>query len=223
MSCAAPVYFAVRCTDARRTFATPAEGWVTVPTCARPRASNASKCPTSSAAGGGSGNAPQKHLQRRWRPAYGPPANVHDPSFSRAPSRGRSVTPAGRRSRSRGRSRSSGRSCSSRRSHSGIRPKETTWADRVKQKPPKVTKGSPPEQSNPRIEQLEQENAQLRAALEQLRAQFESFRKSHSSTPAPSAPQRRRRRYGPPRSGPLSAPLKENGILRKSRARLRTP
>ncbi|KAL1477762.1 hypothetical protein MTO96_017053 [Rhipicephalus appendiculatus] len=110
----------------------------------------------------------------------------HDPSVSRAPSRGRSATPAGRRSRSRGRSRSSGRSCSTRRSRSGIRTKETPWADRVKQKPPKVTKGSPPEHSNPRIEQLEQENAQLRAALEQLRAQFESFRKSHSSTPAPS-------------------------------------
>ncbi|KAL1480676.1 hypothetical protein MTO96_015806 [Rhipicephalus appendiculatus] len=89
----------------------------------------------------------------------------HDPRVSR----GCSATPAGRRSQSRGRSRSSGRSCSSRCSRSGIRTKETTWADRVKQKPPKVTKGSPPEQSNPRIEQLEQENAQLRAALEQLR------------------------------------------------------
>ncbi|KAL1478668.1 hypothetical protein MTO96_034921 [Rhipicephalus appendiculatus] len=39
-------------------------------------ASNGSKCPTSSAAGGDSGNAPQKHLRRRWRPAYGPPAKV---------------------------------------------------------------------------------------------------------------------------------------------------
>ncbi|KAL1481417.1 hypothetical protein MTO96_034476 [Rhipicephalus appendiculatus] len=96
LSCAAPACFAVRCTDARRTFATPAEGWVTGPTCARPRRTrfagdaeprlprktmsgrpmNASKCPTSSAAAGGSGNAPQKHLRRRWRPAYGPPAKV---------------------------------------------------------------------------------------------------------------------------------------------------
>lgn len=105
-----------------------------------------------------------------------------DSSLPRASSRGRSVTPAGRRSRSRGRSSSKGRS------HSRVRIQETAWADRVKQKPPKVTKGSPPEQSNPRVAHLEQENAQLRAALQQLRAEFESFRKSGSSVPPVQAP-----------------------------------
>ncbi|KAH7982518.1 hypothetical protein HPB52_005461 [Rhipicephalus sanguineus] len=101
----------------------------------------------------------------------------HDPSVPKASSRGRSATPAGRRSRSSGRCRSRGRSRSS------VRIEETTWADRVKQKPPKATKGSPPKQSNPRIAHLEQENAQLRAALEDLRTKFEFFRRSCSSAP----------------------------------------
>lgn len=105
-----------------------------------------------------------------------------DSSLPRASSRGCSVTPAGRRSRSRG------RSCSRGHFHSRVRIQETAWADRVKQKPPKVTKGSPPEQSNLRVAHLEQKNAQLRAALQQLRAEFESFRKSGSSVPPAQAP-----------------------------------
>lgn len=115
----------------------------------------------------------------------------NDPSVPSASARRRSATPGGHRSRSSGRSRSKGRSPSRGRSCSRVRIKEsmeTTWADRAKQKPPKVTKGSPPEQSNFRIAHLEQENALLRAALEQLRAQFESFRQSCSSTPPASAP-----------------------------------
>ncbi|KAH7954877.1 hypothetical protein HPB49_022506 [Dermacentor silvarum] len=38
-----------------------------------------------------------------------------------------------------------------------------------------VLERAPPEQSNPRVAHLEQENAQLRAALQQLRAEFEYF------------------------------------------------
>ncbi|KAL1443467.1 hypothetical protein MTO96_045986 [Rhipicephalus appendiculatus] len=154
--------------------------------CRQDPASNASKCPTSSAAGGGSGNAPQKHLRRRWRRAYGPPAKVmirvsrgrpRGGAPPRRPAAGAGPVdvpaPVGALALAGALARESG-------------PTRPRGLPRVKQKPPKVRKGSPPEQSNPRIEQLEQENRQLRAALEQLRAQFESFRKSHSSTPAPS-------------------------------------
>ncbi|KAL1426026.1 hypothetical protein MTO96_003495 [Rhipicephalus appendiculatus] len=149
----------------------------------------------------------------------------HDPSVSRAPSRGRSATPAGRRSRSRGRYRSSGRSCYSRRSRSGFRTKETTWADRVKLKPPKVTKGSPPEQSNPRIEQLEQENAQLRSRVGAAKGSVRVFSQIAFVHAGPKRAPRRGVGADTVRqeAGPGRPPLRENGILRNSRGRLRTP
>ncbi|KAL1442457.1 hypothetical protein MTO96_046407 [Rhipicephalus appendiculatus] len=124
-----------------------------------------------------------------------------DSSVSSTPRRGRSVTPAGRRS-----------SSSRGRSHSRVRiQKEPTWADRAKPKPAaqprEVTQAPLPEhREDPRVAKLIQENACLKAELHQLRADLESFRKSYSSqgetqqTPPPGDAQARsvKRRASPP-------------------------
>lgn len=102
-----------------------------------------------------------------------------DSSVASVPRRRRSVTPDGRRrSLSRGRSRSGGRSRSRVRIQEG-----PTWADRAKLKlaaPPKVTQVALPEhREDPRVAELVQENARLKAELQKMRADFESFRKLH--------------------------------------------
>ncbi|KAH8026830.1 hypothetical protein HPB51_025444 [Rhipicephalus microplus] len=61
-----------------------------------------------------------------------------------------------------------------------------TWADRVKPKPaappPKVTQVPlPDDREDPRVAKLIQENACLKAEIQQLRADLESFRKHYSS------------------------------------------
>ncbi|KAL1482359.1 hypothetical protein MTO96_033855 [Rhipicephalus appendiculatus] len=96
---------------------------------------------------------------------------------------GRSVTPAGRRS-----------SSSRGRSHSRVRPREVTQAPLQEH------------WEDPRVTELIQENACLKAELHQLRADLESFRKSYSSqgetqqTPPPGDAQARsgKRRASPP-------------------------
>lgn len=123
----------------------------------------------------------RKRAEKTPSPQVATSCRTRDPSVPRASTRARSATPVSHRSRSRGRSSSRGRS------RSRVRIQDTAWADRVKQLP-KVTNGSPPEQSDARIAHLEQENAQLRAALEQLRAEFQSLRRSGSSAPPAPAP-----------------------------------
>ncbi|KAL1471331.1 hypothetical protein MTO96_040003 [Rhipicephalus appendiculatus] len=114
-------------------------------------------------------------------------------SSAAPPSRMRSPSPAvGRRlSRSKGRSRSCGRSCSKGRSlskgHSRSRlhfqEAPTTWADRAKpkqaQQPAQVTHAALPEQKeDPRTAFLLQENASLKAQLQQMRVEFEALKNS---------------------------------------------
>lgn len=141
----------------------------------------------------------QQQLAKQNRP--------RDSSAAGAPRRERSVTPTGRqRSLSRGRSRSRGRSTSR------VRIRETpTWADRVKPKQttpaPKVTQVALPEHKvDPRVAQLMQENARLKAEMKQMRADFESLRNSYPSqaekqqVPPTGEPQARssKRRATPP-------------------------
>lgn len=130
-----------------------------------------------------------------------------DSSVASAPRQGRSVTPAGRRrGRSRGRARTKGRSCSRARFQ-----EVPTWADRAKPKPaappPEVTQVPLPEhREDPRVAKLIQENACLKAEIQQLRADLESFRKHCSSQgerqqmPPPGDAQARsgKRRASPP-------------------------
>ncbi|KAH6928064.1 hypothetical protein HPB50_011126 [Hyalomma asiaticum] len=103
---------------------------------------------------------------------------------------------------------------------------DTAWADRVKQLP-KVTNGSPPEQSDARIAHLEQENAQLRAALEQLRAEFQSLRRSGSSAPPAPAPRELPAETPTParsaKKRALTAQLRVKGTSRNSEVRLEIP
>ncbi|CAN7947105.1 unnamed protein product, partial [Ixodes hexagonus] len=113
------------------------------------------------------------------RPAVPPRAGSGSrrPRTTRVPSRGRSRvrlprTASGGRSRSAGRSRSGGSAVRFRKPVA----KETGWADRVKGSPTQVTGGTPPEQRNARIVQLEYENAALKGAIEQLRAEMAEFR-----------------------------------------------
>ncbi|KAG0417941.1 hypothetical protein HPB47_005242, partial [Ixodes persulcatus] len=54
--------------------------------------------------------------------------------------------------------------------------KETGWADRVKGSPTQVTRGTPPEQHNTIIVQLERENAALKGAIKQLRSEMAELR-----------------------------------------------
>ncbi|KAL1486949.1 hypothetical protein MTO96_031149 [Rhipicephalus appendiculatus] len=87
-------------------------------------------------------------------------------------SRGRSRN----RSRTRSRSRSRSRSCSRSRGPAvriQVPPATATeWADRVKGSQKQVTGGMPPEQNNDKIIQLERENAALKEAIAQLRAEM---------------------------------------------------
>ncbi|KAH7964460.1 hypothetical protein HPB51_027304 [Rhipicephalus microplus] len=89
------------------------------------------------------------------------------PSVSGTPRRGRFVTPAAQRRKSRSRSR--GRSASRR-----IIQEELTWADRVKEKSPKPKKvtqsASPEHDEKSEIEQLHPEIASLKAELRKHKA-----------------------------------------------------
>ncbi|KAH7956553.1 hypothetical protein HPB52_010627 [Rhipicephalus sanguineus] len=99
------------------------------------------------------------------------------------------------RSRSRSRSRSIGR-CSSRSCKLSVSVQEPaaqgtgpTWADRVKGQTKKVTGGTPPENSNARVAQLEKKNAQLKRKMQQLRAEIAELRNATKHNPAqPPAP-----------------------------------
>ncbi|KAG0445019.1 hypothetical protein HPB47_003209 [Ixodes persulcatus] len=143
------------------------------------------------------------------RPAVPPRAGSESrgPGITRVPSRGRSRVrlpraASGGRSRSRGRSRSVGSAVRIRKPAA----QETEWADRVKGSPTQVTGGTPPEQHNTRILQLERENAALKGAIEQLRSEMvelRSARKCVASQP-PRAP--RPAREETPMEVPVQAP-----------------
>ncbi|KAL1467866.1 hypothetical protein MTO96_041862 [Rhipicephalus appendiculatus] len=120
--------------------------------------------------------------RRRERQRVKSPASpVRERAQSRSPSRGRSETP---RFCSKSRSRSRGNSCSrgppTVRIHEPPAPGQTEWADRVKGTASKVRRFSlpPPEHSAARMLQLERENASLRNALEQLRAEMDEMKKA---------------------------------------------
>lgn len=113
---------------------------------------------------------------------------------SRSPSRGRFEAP---RSCSKTRhSRSTERSRSRRRSRSKGPPsvriqeppeaEQTTWVDRVKGLTPRVMglSSTPPEHSAARIAQLERENASLRNAFEQLKAEIAEMKRAGKALPA---------------------------------------
>ncbi|KAH7957852.1 hypothetical protein HPB52_023252 [Rhipicephalus sanguineus] len=123
------------------------------------------------------------------------------------PSRLRSPSPAfgKRRSRSRGRSRYRGRPRSKGRSLSRLRFQEapTTWAERAKprpaQQPAQVTHAALAEQKeDPRIAFLLQENASLKAQLQQMRVEFEALKNSAQAPVRPSSaePRPAKRRIG---------------------------
>lgn len=133
--------------------------------------------------------------RRRQRQRTKPPASpVRERDQSRSPSRGRSETPRSRSRRRRSRSR--GRSCSRGGSRSrgppAVRIQEppaagqTEWADRVKGIAPRVMGASspPPEHSAARIVQLERENASLRNAFEQLKAEIAEMKRAGKAQPA---------------------------------------
>ncbi|KAH8029373.1 hypothetical protein HPB51_025585 [Rhipicephalus microplus] len=127
------------------------------------------------------------------------------PSVSGTPKRGRSVTPAAQRCKSRSRSR--GRSASRRRIQEKL-----TWADRVKEKTPKPKKvtwsASPEHDEKSEIEQLRQEIASLKAELrKQTAAQAISSRVEganvadnavHKSTQEPKVEVNKAKRKAPP-------------------------
>ncbi|KAH9384755.1 hypothetical protein HPB48_026767 [Haemaphysalis longicornis] len=121
-------------------------------------------------------NSPRPAQEGRSQQQLDKEGRARDSSVASAPRRARSVTPAGRR-----RGHSGGRS------HSRVwNQEESTSADLVKVKqaarPPKVTQVALPEHmEEPRVAKLIQENARLKAELQQMRADFESFHKSHSS------------------------------------------
>ncbi|KAH6946555.1 hypothetical protein HPB50_013961 [Hyalomma asiaticum] len=92
-----------------------------------------------------------------------------------------------RRRRGGGESPPCGRACSSQ----AVRIEEppaagqTEWADRVKGTTPRVRRASssPPEHSAARMLQLERENASLRNALEQLRAEIDEMKRAGQEQP----------------------------------------
>ncbi|CAN7945167.1 unnamed protein product, partial [Ixodes pacificus] len=143
------------------------------------------------------------------RPAAPPRAGSgsRGPGMTRVPSRGRSRVrlpraASGGRFRSGSRSRSGGSAVRIRKPAA----KGTGWADRVKGSPTQVTGGTPPEQHNTRIVQLEKENAALKGAIEQLRsemAELRTARKSEASQP-PQAPKPAREET--PTEVPVEAP-----------------
>ncbi|KAH8036825.1 hypothetical protein HPB51_006094 [Rhipicephalus microplus] len=107
-----------------------------------------------------------------------PTSKMHSPSPAVKKSRSRSRG----RSRSKRRAHSKGCSHSKGRSHSRLRFQEApkTWADRSKpspaQQPEQVTRAPLPEQKeDPRIAFLLQENASLKAQLQQMRVEFEAL------------------------------------------------
>ncbi|KAH9373361.1 hypothetical protein HPB48_018414 [Haemaphysalis longicornis] len=113
---------------------------------------------------------------------------------SRSPSRGRFEAP--RSCSKTGHSRSTERSRSRRRSRSKGSPalliqeppeaEQTTWVDRVKGLTPRVmgVSSTPPEHSAARIVQLERENASLRNAFEQLKAEIAEMIRAGKALPA---------------------------------------
>ncbi|KAH7942864.1 hypothetical protein HPB52_002041 [Rhipicephalus sanguineus] len=120
--------------------------------------------------------------RRRERQKVKSPASpIRERAQSRSSSRGRSETPRSRsknRSSSRGRSRSKGPPTV--RIHEPPAPGPTEWADRVKGTASRVRRDSspPPEHSAARLLQLERENASLRNALEQLRAEMDEMKRA---------------------------------------------
>ncbi|KAH7939578.1 hypothetical protein HPB52_014134 [Rhipicephalus sanguineus] len=135
----------------------------------------------------------RKRAKKHLRAQEGPTSR--DSSVA-PPSRLRSPSPAfgKRRSRSRGRSGSRGRPRSKGRSLSKLRFQEasTTWAERAKprpaQQPAQVTHAALPEQKeDPRIAFLLQENASLKAQLQQMRVEFEALKNSAQAPVRPSS------------------------------------
>ncbi|KAH7944587.1 hypothetical protein HPB52_021404 [Rhipicephalus sanguineus] len=146
----------------------------------------------------------RKRAKKHLRAQEGPTSR--DSSVA-PPSRLRSPSPAfgKRRSRSRGRSGSRGRPRSKGRSLSKLRFQEapTTWAERAKprpaQQPAQVTHAALPEQKeDPRIAFLLQENASLKAQLQQMRVEFEALKNSAQAPVRPSSaePRPAKRRIG---------------------------
>ncbi|KAH7939293.1 hypothetical protein HPB52_010136 [Rhipicephalus sanguineus] len=127
----------------------------------------------------------RKHAKKNLRAQEGltsrdssvaPPTKMRSPS----PAFGKRRSHSRERSRSRGRPRSKGRSLSRR----GFREAPTTWAERAKQspaqQPAQVTHAALPEQKeDPRIALLLQENASLKAHLQQMRVEFEALKIHH--------------------------------------------
>ncbi|KAH7955834.1 hypothetical protein HPB52_004078 [Rhipicephalus sanguineus] len=125
--------------------------------------------------------------RRRERQKVKSPASpIRERAQSRSSSRGRSEMPRSRsksRSSSRGRSRSKGPPTV--RIHEPPAPGPTEWADRVKGTASRVRRASspPPEHSAARLLQLERENASLRNALEQLRAEMDEMKRAGQGQP----------------------------------------
>ncbi|KAH8025926.1 hypothetical protein HPB51_014259 [Rhipicephalus microplus] len=130
------------------------------------------------------GRATTERPSSSWRP--------RDVSQQLQPPRGRSRS----RGRARGRSRSRGHSRSKGRSNSrvptvrnGVQQgnQHQTWASKIKGSQPQVKGGTNPEQHSDIYAQMQRENANLRAIVEQLRAEIADLRKSQQvSSPSPS-------------------------------------
>ncbi|KAH7956991.1 hypothetical protein HPB52_014154 [Rhipicephalus sanguineus] len=146
----------------------------------------------------------RKRAKKHLRAQEGPTSR--DSSVA-PPTRLRSPSPAfgKRRSRCRGRSGSRGRPRSKGRSLSKLRFQEapTTCAERAKPRPAhqpaQVTHAALPEQKeDPRIAFLLQENASLKAQLQQMRVEFEALKNSAQAPVRPSSaePRPAKRRIG---------------------------
>ncbi|KAL1463989.1 hypothetical protein MTO96_043074 [Rhipicephalus appendiculatus] len=111
-------------------------------------------------------------------------ANKSKSRSSRGRSRNRSRTRSRCRSRSRSCSRSRGPAVSIQ-----VPPATATeWADRVKGSQKQVTGGMPPEQNNDKIIQLERENAALKEAIAQFRAEMVALRNANNAKSEVSQP-----------------------------------
>ncbi|KAH8022543.1 hypothetical protein HPB51_025106 [Rhipicephalus microplus] len=131
-----------------------------------------------------SGRATTEHPRSSWRP--------RDVSQQLQPPRGRSRS----RGRARGRSRSRGHSRFKGRSNSrvpsvrnGVQQgnQHQTWASKIKGSQPQAKGGTNPEQHSDIYAQMQRENANLRAIVEQLMAEIADLRKSQQvSPPSPS-------------------------------------
>ncbi|KAL1467297.1 hypothetical protein MTO96_026220 [Rhipicephalus appendiculatus] len=153
-------------------------------------------------------------------------------SSAAPPPRMRSSLPAvGRRhSRSKGCSRSCGRSCSKGRSRSRLHFQEApiTWTDRAKpkqaQQPAQVTHAALPEQKKyPRIAFILQENASLKAQLQQMRVEFEALKNSAQAPTRPSSAEAQpvKRRIGAEGEVAAASDSDVLGAIRDSQKRLR--